>query len=142
MTNALITIYTQFQENYSDTTTPRWKNKGGREFKVTINSDLLMHGTSDIALHLKALIALECNEHFNYIYNGHDIAFSEPEILDSALLETLVRKEYADNFPTEEEQEELQGKVSHYCDYCDEVVKDTNRSYCSDQCEDAEESFK
>ena len=135
MSTAIITIQTQFQENYSQNDTPRWKNKGGVEFKVTINSDLLFYGTSDILPHLKTLIELKCNEHFNYIYLEHTVAFTEPESLDTKALEALVRKEYGDAVDLVSKGEPAES--DSLCYHCDEPVEDTSRSYCSDQCESA-----
>jgi len=135
MSTATITIQTQFQENYSQNETPRWKNKGGTEFKVTINSDLLFYGTNDILPHLKALIELECNEHFNYIYIDHAVAFTEPETLDAKALEALVRKEYSNAVDLVSKGEPAESES--LCYHCDEPVEDTSRSYCSDQCESA-----
>ena len=135
MSNAIITIQTQFQENYSQNESPRWKNKGGTEFKVTINSDLLFYGTSDILPHLKTLVDAECNEHFRYIYLEHTVSFTEPEMLNAKTLESLVRKEY--NTAVDLVNQALPAESDSLCYQCDEPVEDTSRSYCSDKCESA-----
>jgi hypothetical protein len=105
--NATITIHTQYQENYSDSTTPHWKNKGGQTFTVEINTDILMYGTDDLVPHLNTLLAAQSNEHSNYIYVSHEVRFVEVVELSQATLEASIQKEYGQR--EEEKSEALYG---------------------------------
>ena len=92
--NAIITIQTQYQENYSNTEVSSWRNKGGHTFKVTINSDVLMYGTDNIVPHLELLLKNESNDTFRYLYLGHEVSFFQDTTLSQADLEKSVRAEY------------------------------------------------
>ena len=106
MTNAIITIQTQYQENYADTDTSSWRNKGGQTFNVEINSDILMYGTDDLVPHINSMLEAESNDMGRYLYVSHDVAFSKVITLSQATLEASIRKEFADE--EERESEELQ----------------------------------
>ena len=74
-----IIINAQYYENYSDTDTPHWKPKGGHEFQIVVNSDVLMY-SNELEKHLKIWFKTnDSHEKFEYI--GHEVQFSEPTML-------------------------------------------------------------
>ena len=95
--NAIITIQTQYQENYSDTATSSWRNKGGQTFSVEIKSDTLMYGTDNLVPHLESLLAAESNSMSRYLYVSHNVAFNKVQVLSQATLEASIQKEYAND---------------------------------------------
>ena len=94
MINCTVKVMAQYYENYSDTKTPYWKPKGGQEFQIVIDSDIIMYA-DDLKNHLTEMVAAQSNEHFKYEYIEHDVQFNKPITLDSEKLEKLIQREYA-----------------------------------------------
>ena len=92
--NCTVKIMTQYHENYSDTNTPYWKPKGGQEFQIVIDSDVVMY-SNDLVKHLMDIVSAQSDEHNKYSYLEHDVEFIKPVVLDSELLLNLIRKEAA-----------------------------------------------
>ena len=92
--NCTIKVMAQYFENYSDTKTPYWKPKGGQEFQIVIDSDVVMY-SNDLVKHLMEIVSAQSDEHNKYSYLEHDVEFIKPVVLDSEVLLNLIRKEAA-----------------------------------------------
>ena len=90
--NCTIKVTAQYFENYSDTKTPYWKPKGGQEFQIVIDSDVMMY-SKYLEEHLTKLVSEQSDEHNKYEYIDHVVQFIEPIVLDSELLLNLIRTE-------------------------------------------------
>jgi hypothetical protein len=84
----------QYHENYSDTNTPYWKPKGGQEFQIVMDSDIVMY-SNDLVKHLTDVVSSQSDEHNKYSYLEHDVEFIKPVVLDSEVLLEKIRKEAA-----------------------------------------------
>jgi len=94
MMNCTVKVMAQYFENYSDTKTPYWKPKGGQEFEIVMNSDVIMY-SDDLKTHLTEMVAAQSSEYMKYEYIEHDVQFKKPIILDGGELEKLINKEFA-----------------------------------------------
>ena len=92
--NCTVKVMTQYFENYSDTKTPYWKPKGGQEFQIVIDSDVLMY-SNDLIKHLMEIVSAQSDEHNKYSYLEHEVEFIKPVVLDTEVLLNLIRKEAA-----------------------------------------------
>ena len=84
----------QYHENYSDTNTPYWKPKGGQEFQIVMDSDIVMY-SNNLVNHLTDIVSSQSDEHNKYSYLEHDVEFIKPVVLDSEVLLEKIRKEAA-----------------------------------------------
>ena len=89
---AIISISTQYHENYSDTDTPYWKPKGEVKFQVEISYDILMY-CNNLEKILTEMIAEESNDFGKYTYVSHDVSPSQPEELCSDKLRNRIANE-------------------------------------------------
>ena len=89
---AIISISTQYHENYSDTDTPYWKPKGEVKFQVEISYDILMY-CNNLEKILTEMIAEESNDFGKYTYLSHDVSPSQPEELCSDKLRNRIANE-------------------------------------------------
>ena len=91
--NATIKITAQYYENYGfNEGTERWKPKGGSDFEVQCNSDLLMYSDKDELIEtIKTQLAKRSNEHSRYIYIEHSVVFGKTEELSQELFESQLR---------------------------------------------------
>ena len=89
-----IKVMAQYHENYSDTNTPYWKPKGGQEFQIVMDSDIVMY-SNDLVKHLTDVVSSQSDEHNKYSYLEHDVEFIKPVVLDSKVLLEKIRKEAA-----------------------------------------------
>jgi len=92
--NCTIKVMAQYHENYSDTNTPYWKPKGGQEFQIVMDSDIVMY-SNDLVKHLTDVVSSQSDEHNKYSYLEHDVEFIKPVVLDSEVLLEKIRKEAA-----------------------------------------------
>ena len=92
--NCTIKVMAQYHENYSDTNTPYWKPKGGQEFQIVMDSDIVMY-SNDLVKHLTDVVSSQSDEHNKYSYLEHDVEFIKPVVLDSKVLLEKIRKEAA-----------------------------------------------
>jgi len=92
--NCTIKVMAQYHENYSDTNTPYWKPKGGQEFQIVMDSDIVMY-SNDLVKHLMDVVSSQSDEHNKYSYLEHDVEFIKPVVLDSEVLLEKIRKEAA-----------------------------------------------
>lgn len=89
-----IKVMAQYHENYSDTNTPYWKPKGGQEFQIVMDSDIVMY-SNNLVNHLTDIVSSQSDEHNKYSYLEHDVEFIKPVVLDSEVLLEKIRKEAA-----------------------------------------------
>ena len=92
--NCTVKVMAQYHENYSDTDTPYWKPKGGQEFQIVIDSDVVMY-SSDLTKHLMKIVSSQSDEHNKYSYLEHNVEFIKPVVLDSKSLLSLIQNEAA-----------------------------------------------
>ena len=92
---ATITIHTQYYENYSDSTTPYWKAKGGQTFTIeNIEGDLLMYA-NNLKKVLSDLVSAKSNEHYRYEYREHDVDFVGADTsITAEMLDNGIRKQF------------------------------------------------
>jgi hypothetical protein len=93
-----IRITAQFYENYAigpngPEGAPYWKAKGGHEFILKADSDLVMYAPNlkDI---LTEMVADQSNQYEKFVYIGHEVQFSEPSELSSEIFLTKVRNQF------------------------------------------------
>ena len=91
--NATIKITAQYYENYGfNEGTERWKPKGGADFEIECNSDLLMYADSaDILTAIETALEKRSDDHSRYTYIEHDVVFGKTEVLDTIPFEYHLR---------------------------------------------------
>ena len=90
---ATIQILTQYYENYGfHEGTEHWKPKGGFEFTVEVDSDILMY-TNDLKAILYQMVQEQSNDLERFEYIEHSVSFSEPHRLDTERFNELVKLE-------------------------------------------------
>jgi len=90
---ATIQILTQYYENYGfHEGTEHWKPKGGFEFTVEVDSDILMY-TNDLKAILTQMVKEQSTELERFEYIEHSVSFSEPYQLDTERFIELVKQE-------------------------------------------------
>ena len=91
--NATIRITAQYYENYGfNEGTERWKPKGGADFEIECNSDLLMYADSaDIITAIETTLEKRSNDLTRYTYIEHDVVFGKTEVLDQESFEYQLR---------------------------------------------------
>ncbi len=92
--NCRIIINSQYYQNYSDTETPYWKPKGGQEFQIIVNSDVLMY-SNNLVKHLTKIVSKQSDGQEKFEYKGHEVQFSDPTMLGSGELYELINNEAA-----------------------------------------------
>ena len=90
--NCRIIINSQYYQNYSDTETPYWKPKGGHEFQIIVNSDVLMY-SNELEKHLTKIVSKQSDGKEKFEYKGHEVQFSDPTMLGSGELYDLINNE-------------------------------------------------
>lgn len=86
-----IRITAQYYENYSDTDTPYWKPKGGHEFTIKADADVIFYADdSDLEEALSKMVADESDFHNKYEYIDHEVKFFEAIELSSDKFEKLL----------------------------------------------------
>jgi hypothetical protein len=88
-----IRITTQYYENYGDSIKPYWKPKGGFEFIIKADADLIMY-VPDLKTVLSQMVAEESNTHEKFEYIDHDVIFTEPFQLSTEKFESLVKEQF------------------------------------------------
>ena len=91
--NATIKITAQYYENYGfHEGTERWKPKGGADFEIECNSDLLLYAdNSDILTAIETALEKASDELSRYTYIEHDVVFGKTQVLDQAEFESQLR---------------------------------------------------
>ena len=90
---ATIIISTQYYENYGDSQRPHWKPKGGFQFKVVANDELIMY-THDLKAILTEMVAEQSNDHEMFEYIEHEVHFTDPYQLSTMQFEQRVREQF------------------------------------------------
>ena len=90
--NATVRVHTQYHENYNTDTInpPYWKPKGGVEFMIEVNSDLLLYCDNIVEI-LTTMVNEQCNEMAKYEYLSYEVNFSKPSKLSSNRFKELAR---------------------------------------------------
>ena len=99
MSKIKIIISSQYWENYAVGPEgfydePYWKPKGGAEFWVSVDSDVLLAGEEQIEKVLSKMVEEQSNEACNYEYRSYEIWWGEPTPLDSNEFQSKLEKEY------------------------------------------------
>ena len=94
-----VIVYTQFYENYNVGPdgfgeVPHWKPKGGHEFSVEIDSDILMYSGDSIKNALKEMVEEQSTIAEKFEFRGYELKWSEPTKLDSKEFESKLDKQY------------------------------------------------
>ena len=88
-----IRISTQYYENYGDSVKPYWKPKGGFEFIIKADTDLLMYA-QDLKTVLAQMVADESTGHERFEYIEHEVHFTDPYQLSTMQFEQRVREQF------------------------------------------------
>ena len=91
---ATLKIQAQYYENYSNTTNPYWKPKGGQEFRTSVDSDTLMYTSEEeLVTAIKSILEQQSNEYWRFEYRDHDVDFKgEIQIDENVLTNALNSK--------------------------------------------------
>ena len=99
MSKIKIIISSQYWENYAVGPEgfydePYWKPKGGHEFSVEVDSDVLLYGEEQIEKVLSKMVREESTIAEKFEYRGYEIQWGEPTPLDSKEFQSKLEKEY------------------------------------------------
>jgi hypothetical protein len=92
-----LVINCQYYENYNVGPdgfgeVPYWKPKGGHEFEIEVDSDVVMY-SNKLEQHLTKLVEAESTIVEKFEYVSHELKWSEPSVLSTESLYELIRKE-------------------------------------------------
>ncbi len=87
----------QYYENYNVGPegfgeVPHWKPKGGHEFEIEVDSDVLLY-SNKLEEHLTKLVEAQSTIAEKFEYREHELKWSEPSVLSTEKLYELIRKE-------------------------------------------------
>jgi len=89
-----IRITAQYYENYGFYEgTEHWKPKGGHEFIVKADSNMVMYA-DDLKEILIEMVAAQSNDYEKFEYIDHDVQFSEPTLLSTEDFISKVQKQF------------------------------------------------
>jgi hypothetical protein len=87
-----IQVTAQYYENYSDTTTPYWKPKGGVDFHFPLDADVVLNIPPKMLVDaLTKMVEERSNDYSRYEYLEHEVKFSNPIVVEG-LLEQLMKE--------------------------------------------------
>jgi len=89
MLETLVRIESQYYENYGSAEAPHWKPKGGQEFTVRIDSDIILwdqEGAESVIAHM---LDDRSNEYVRYELISMEPVFCEPIALDVDIFNAL-----------------------------------------------------
>ena len=66
-----------------------WKPKGGHEFQIVVDSNVLMY-SNELEKHLTKIVSKQSDEREKFEYKGHEVQFSDPTMLGSGELYDLI----------------------------------------------------
>ncbi len=89
MLETLVRIEAQYFENYGTGANPHWKPKGGQEFTIRIDSDILFYNKEGVESVLAHMLDTLSGDYVRYELISFEPVFSEPKQLDQALFNTL-----------------------------------------------------
>jgi hypothetical protein len=79
-----IKVQTQYLENTSLSSVPRFKPRGGQEFIFPCNSDFVMGvELNELVETIELMLKNYSNAHYKYEYMSHDIEFHEPIVIEN-----------------------------------------------------------
>jgi len=100
MSKIKILVHSQYYENYAVgpdgfDEVPYWKPKGGHEFYVEVDSDVLLYGEEQIEKVLSKMVRnYSCREESTiaekFEYRGYEIQWGEPTLLNEKEFEMLL----------------------------------------------------
>ena len=93
-----IRITAQYYENYAIGPNglegaPYWKPKGGHEFIIKADSDVVIYA-DDLKEILIEMVAAQSNDYEKFEYIDHDVQFSKPTILSTEAFNSEVKKQF------------------------------------------------
>jgi len=93
-----IRITAQYYENYAIGPNglegaPYWKPKGGHEFIIKADSDVVIYA-DDLKEILIEMVAAQSNDYEKFEYIDHDVQFSEPTLLSTEDFISKVQKQF------------------------------------------------
>ena len=71
---------------------PHWKPKGGHEFEIEVNSDVLLY-SNDLVKHLTKMVEAQSTIAEKFEYRDHELKWSEPSVLSTEKLYELINNE-------------------------------------------------
>ena len=78
-----IQVTAQYYENYSDSSTPYWKPKGGVDFHFPVDADLVLYVPKDVLENaLIKMVEEQSNGYCRYEYIDHEVKFSSPIVVE------------------------------------------------------------
>ena len=87
-----ILVSAQYYENYSDTTTPYWKPKGGVDFHFPLDADVALNIPPKMLVDaLTKMVEERSNDYSRYEYLEHEVKFSSPIVVEG-LHEQLMKE--------------------------------------------------
>jgi hypothetical protein len=87
-----IQVTAQYYENYSDTTTPYWKPKGGVDFHFPLDADVALNIPPKMLVDaLTKMVEERSNDYSRYEYLEHEVKFSSPIVVEG-LHEQLMKE--------------------------------------------------
>lgn len=89
MLETLVRIEAQYFENYGSAEAPHWKPKGGQEFTIRIDSDILFYNKEGVESVIAHMLDDLSNDYVRYELISFEPVFSEPKQLDQSLFDTL-----------------------------------------------------
>ena len=133
---AIISISTQYHENYSDTDTPYWKPKGEVKFQVEISYDILMY-CNNLEKILTEMIAEESNDFGKYTYLSHGVSPSQPEELCSDKLRNRIANEdtWDDGHALDQVVDEMLNTEKREINSIDDILGDDSLDILGDDSE-------
>ena len=100
-----VIIDCQYKENYgahdwdgTGACPNHWKMKGGFQFSVEMDADLLLYDKENCIKVFKQMLETESTDYEAFEYIDHEIQWSEPTKLDSDKFLKLLQKEFTKNY--------------------------------------------
>lgn len=92
-----LVVSCQYYENYNVGLDgfgeiPHWKPKGGHEFEIEVDSDVLLY-SNKLEQHLTKLVEAQSTIAEKFEYRSHEIQWSEPSVIPTESLYELIRTE-------------------------------------------------
>jgi len=85
----LVRIESQYFENYGSAEAPHWKPKGGQEFTIRIDSDILFYNKEGMESVIANMLDNNSTEYARYELISTEPVFCEPIELDSDIFNVL-----------------------------------------------------
>ena len=89
MLETLVRIESQYFENYGTAEAPHWKPKGGQEFTIRIDSDILFYNKEGAESVIAHMLDDRSNEYVRYELISMEPVFCEPIALNVDIFNAL-----------------------------------------------------